>query len=139
AAMGANSSAEVMIARTVMIGASGLVLLVVSLNVSGMVLVRSARRGREIAVRLVLGASRMRLMQYLLAQSLVLALLGGALAASVLYGIAAGAAWWFQTPIADPRMRPDVLNVLVSIGLCFVTSLFFGLMPAIRFSRPTMV
>lgn len=139
AAMGASNSADIVVARTIMLGASGLVLLIVCLNVSGMVLVRSARREREIAVRLALGASRLRLMQYLLAESLVLALLGGALAASVLYGIASGAAWWFDTPLMDPRMRPDVLNVLVSIGLCFVTSLFFGLIPAIRFSRPTMV
>lgn len=138
-AMGARNRGDIVVVRTALLSASGLVLLVVCLNVSGMMLVRGARREREIAVRLALGASRKRLMQYLLAESFVLALLGGALAASVLYSLAAGAAWWFEQPLTDPRMRPDAIGVLVSIGLCFVTSLFFGLMPALRFSRPTMI
>jgi putative ABC transport system permease protein len=104
-----------------------------------MVLVRSARREREIAVRLAMGASRRRLIQSLLSESLVLAALGGALAAVVLYGVPQVIVWWNETSIPDPRLQPDAMMVLFCVGLCFATSLIFGLLPAIRFSRPSLV
>jgi hypothetical protein len=49
----------------ILLGLSGIVLLVVGLNVSGMMLVRSAMRERELAIRLAMGASRWQLMRYL--------------------------------------------------------------------------
>ncbi len=137
--MGARRSTLIVMIRTVFLSASGLVLLIVCLNVSGMVLVRSARREREIAVRLAMGASRRRLIQSLLSESLVLATLGGALAAVVLYGVPQIVVWWNESSIPDPRLQPDAMMVLFCVGLCFVTSLIFGLLPAIRFSRPSLV
>ena len=84
------------VVQAMFFGISGLVLFIVCLNVSGMMLVRSAMRERELAVRLAIGASRARLMQYLLAESLVLAFLGGTLAVGLLFGVPAVLTWWFD-------------------------------------------
>ena len=64
---------------------TGLILLVVCLNISGMMLVRSALRERELSIRQAIGASRWRLIRYLLAESVVLAGLGATLASIVLF------------------------------------------------------
>ncbi len=77
-------------ARLMLLGLSGMVLLVVGLNISGMMLVRSAMRERELAVRLAMGASRWRLMRYHLSEALVMAVFGGSLASALLFGGAAG-------------------------------------------------
>lgn len=136
--MGARQRADGILVRAAGLGAAGMVLLVVCLNISGMVLVRSATRERELAVRLAIGASRGRLMQYLLSEAVVLAMLGGALGAAVIFGAPAVLAWWFDTPVAQ-GLRPDAPIVATCVGLCFATSLVFGLLPAVRFSRPTLV
>ena len=60
---GARLRAQVSFARLMMLGLAGIVLLVVGLNISGMMLVRSAMRQRELAVRVAMGASRWRLMR----------------------------------------------------------------------------
>ena len=72
---------------------AGIVLLVVGLNISGMMLVRSAMRQRELAVRLAMGASRWRLVRYHLSEALVLAMLGGVLASALLFGGPIVVAW----------------------------------------------
>ena len=138
-AMGARNSGASVVVRSALLGLSGIVLLVVCLNISGMVMVRSARREREIAVRLAMGASRARLIQSLLSESFVLALFGGALATAVIFSVPPIISWWMGQPLPDPRLRPDLTMIGISLGLCFVTSLVFGLMPAIRWSRPNVV
>lgn len=121
-------------------GAAGVVLVVVCLNMSGMVLVRSATRERELAVRLAIGASRWRLMQYLLSESVVLALLGGALGVAVLFGIPTAVAVWAGTEFDEfGQMTLDAPMVAAGVGLCLAASLVFGLLPAIRFSRPKVM
>ncbi|HUR22114.1 MAG TPA: ABC transporter permease [Vicinamibacterales bacterium] len=137
--MGAKAASVVVLVRSAFLGISGTVLLVVCLNISGLVMVRSARRERELAVRLAMGASRARLIQSLLTEALVLAVLGGGLASMVLFAVPPLVTWLNGTPFPDPRLRPDALMALISVGLCFVTSLIFGLVPAIRFSRPALV
>jgi predicted permease len=119
-------------------GAVSFVLLVVCLNISGMVLVRSAKRERELSLRVALGASRRRLMQYLLAESLLLASAGGVLGAAVIFGAPALVAWWFAAPL-PAEFRPSWTMVATCVGLCLATSLAFGLLPALRFSRPSVV
>jgi len=117
---------------------SGMVLLVVCLNVSGMVLVRAGTRERELAVRLAVGASRARLMQYLLAEALVLATLGGVLGALVIFGTPSAVTWWFGQPL-DIELQPDATIIAACAALCFATSLVFGMLPAVRFSRPKII
>jgi predicted permease len=137
---GARMRSQVNIGRMVLFALSGMVLLVVGLNISGMMLVRSAMRERELAIRLAMGASRWRLMRYHLSESFVMALFGGSMASAVLFGGPILVAWAleFSGPVLD-LFKPDVWLVLQCIALCFVTSLVLGLLPALRFSRPTIL
>lgn len=137
---GARLRAQVSFARLMMLGLAGIVLLVVGLNISGMMLVRSAMRQRELAVRVAMGASRWRLMRQHLAEALVMAVLGGSLASALLFGGPVIIAWAFDMwgPATD-LFRPDPWLALQCVALCFVTSLVLGLLPALRFSRPSIV
>jgi predicted permease len=139
-APGARMRSEVSFGRMMLFGLSGMVLLVVGLNISGMMLVRSAMRERELAIRLAMGANRWRLMQYHFSEALVMAVLGGSAASALLFGVPVILAWWFD--FSGPEIdlfKPDGWLVLQCIGLCFVTSLVLGLLPALRFSRPAIL
>lgn len=121
---------------------TGMVLLVVSLNISGMMQVRGAMRERELSIRQAIGASRVRLAQYLLSESIVLACAGGALASIVLFNIPSVLPWLTDDPIPPQileGLRVDVPMVGISFGLCLLTSLVFGWLPAMRFSRPVII
>jgi predicted permease len=120
------------------LGLSGMVLLIVCLNISGMMLVRAASRERELSIRQALGAGRRRLVQYLLFEAVLLAFSGGALSAIVLFGIPAVVAWKLGFPI-PPELDFDAVGFAISAGLCLVVSLLFGLLPAIRFGRPNVI
>jgi len=135
---GTNQQLENGIITVMFYGMSGMVLVVVCLNVAGMVLVRSATREPELAMRQALGASRSRLMRHLMSEAVVLALAGGSLSAAVVYGGSVSLSWWFEGPVPDAlRLNPS--KVAVCIALSLATTLVFGLLPAIRFSRTTMV
>lgn len=117
-------------------------LLVVCLNVSGMVQVRSAMRERELTIRQAIGASRRRLVQHLLAESIVLAAAGGALAAFVLFNLPALVSWFMGEPIPlhmKEALRVDGSMLAICAGVCLITSLVCGWLPAIRFSRPAIM
>ena len=139
-APGATRRSQFGVAQAMLFGLSGLVLLVVGLNISGMMLVRSAMRERELAIRMAIGASRWRLMRYHLSEALVLAVCGGSLASALLFGVPAIVAWWWGMTGAEfDLFTPDVRIVLQCIALCFVTSLVLGVLPALRFSRPAIL
>ena len=137
---GARMRAQVSTARLMLLGLSATVLLVVGLNISGMMLVRSAMRQRELAVRAAMGAGRWRLMRYHLSEALVMALLGGTLASAILFGGPIVIAWLLDAwgPALD-LFEPDPWLVLQCIGLCLVTSVVLGALPALRFSRPSII
>ena len=121
---------------------TGMVLLVVSLNISGMMQVRGAMRERELSIRQAIGASRWRLAQYFLSESIVLACAGGALASIVLFNIPSLLPWLTDDPIPPQileALRVDVPMVAICLGLCLLTSLVFGWLPAMRFSRPVIL
>jgi predicted permease len=121
---------------------TGAVLLVVCLNVSGMMQVRSAMRERELSIRQAIGASRGRLVQYLLSEAIILAGLGSALGSIVLFNIPSLLSWAAGRPLPDQlqeALRPDLSLVAICVGLCLFTSLVFGLLPAARFSRPVII
>ena len=116
--------------------------MVVCLNISGMMLVRSAMRERELSIRHAIGASRGRLARYLLSEAIVLAGLGAVLASVVLFnaphavGLVAGRPLPFEVQQA---LKFDPAIVAICVGLCLATSLVFGLLPATRFSRPAII
>ncbi|HXW07784.1 MAG TPA: ABC transporter permease [Vicinamibacterales bacterium] len=119
------------------LGLAGAVLLIVCLNISGMMLVRGATRQRELSIRAALGASRRRLIQHLFFEAVWLALAGAALSGFVLFGIPAAVAWWIGAPVPQ-EIDLDAVNVAIASGLCLLVSVLFGLLPAVRFSRPNL-
>ena len=121
---------------------AGTVLVVVCLNISGMMQVRSAVRQRELSIRQAIGASRRRLVQHLLSEAIILAALGGTLGSVVLFNTPSAISWFVGQPIqiqlqAALKVGPSMIAICV--GLCLVTSLLFGLLPATRFSRPVII
>ena len=133
---------QLMILQTVGLTLTGLVLLVVCLNISGMMLVRSAMRERELSIRQSIGATRGRLMRYLLAESIVLAGLGATLASVVLFNIPSAIAWVSGEPLPlqlERALRIDVWIIAICAALCLAASLVFGWLPAARFSRPVII
>ena len=120
----------------VLAGAVGAILLIACLNVAGLLLARGATRRSELGVRASLGASRMRLIRQLLAESLVLALAGGA--AGVLLAWITLDTLVASIPLDLPANSPPELNVRVlgfSGALAIITGLLFGLAPAWSLSR----
>ena len=139
---GALEQGEIRVIRTVFQTLATLPLLVVCLNIAGMVQVRSAIRERELSIRQAIGATRGLLMRQLLAESLVLAAVGVAIASLVLFNIAPLVAWWQGQPL-PPRLasafRVDAMMLGIVAVLCLVTTLVFGWLPASRFSRPVII
>ena len=123
---------------SIMLSLVGAVLLIVCLNISGMMMVRAASRERELSVRAALGADRRRLIQHLFFEAILLAFSAGALSAFVLFGIPAVAGWYLGAPVPQ-EVDFDAAGVVISTGLCLLVSVLFGLLPALRFSRPNLI
>jgi predicted permease len=108
-------------------------------NVANLMLARATARSRDVGVRAALGASRWQLARALLAESLVLSVAGTLLGLLVAYwGIEIMRA---SLPASLPRLNDaglDVRVLLASAIAAISTGIFFGLLPAIRFSRPQM-
>lgn len=121
---------------------TGMVLLIVALNVSGMMQVRSALREKELSIRQAIGATRARLAQYLLSEAIVLAFAGGTLSSLLIFNLPALISRLSGQPIPTQfqlALRVDPAAIGVSFGLCLLTSLIFGWLPAMRFSRPVII
>jgi predicted permease len=128
------------------LGATGLILLIACLNIANMQLARAIARQKEIGVRLCLGASRWRLIRQLLTESLLLSVVGSV--AGVLL------AWWslnlFLSVVfvryggADMLrvaldLKPDWRVLTYSFGLALLSGIAFGLVPALRATRADLI
>ncbi|HEV2689554.1 MAG TPA: FtsX-like permease family protein, partial [Bryobacteraceae bacterium] len=122
---------------SVLMALAGMVLLIACVNIAGMLLARASDRRKEISIRLALGAPRWKLIRQLLAESLLLSIVGagaGVLVARWILGALAA----FRMPMSVPAATDltfDMRVLVFTIGLCFVTTVLFGLAPAIQASR----
>ncbi len=135
--MGAAGRPEFRQVFSILLGLAGTVLLVVCMNISGMMLVRGAKRERELSIRAALGADRRRLIQHLFFESVLLAFVAGGIAAFVLFGIPAIGGWYMDTPIPQ-EVDFDATGLVIAVGMCLLVSVSFGLLPAMRFSNPDL-
>src|SRR5215470_15343199 len=124
-----------------LMGLVALVLLIACTNLANLLLARATERGREIAIRLSIGASRGRIVRQLLTESVTLAVAGGlvgmALAQWIIDSIMA-----LKPPIEIPitlELHVDWRVLVFSMIVSVITGVLFGLVPALQATKPDLV
>ena len=130
----ADSEAVLRFGLGVLLATAALVLLIACANLAAMVVARWHDRRREVAVRLAIGAGRGRLVRQMLAESIILAAVGGALGIALAYlGTAALSALEFPVGVTVTLdATPDRRVLVVSFAIAAGTAFLFGLRPALR-------
>ena len=122
---------------TILMAASGVVLLIVCANLANLLLARATGRLREFSIRLALGAGPVRLARQLLTETLLLAI-AGSLCGFLLAGVLGGALRWLIPAVERPTMLQPPLDgqvLLFTTALAFVVAILSGLAPALHASR----
>ena len=124
----------------ILLGTMGFVLLIACSNVGNLFLVRAEARTRESAVRMALGSGRGRLVRYVLTESVLIALIGGA--AGVLLAYIGTRVLVTAAPASLPRLDEIGIRgsaLLYTSGLAVFAGLLFGVLPALRSGSDKML
>lgn len=122
-------------ALLVLLGAVGIVLLIVCANVANLLLARAAARSREIAIRAAIGATQVRLVRQLLAESLLLSMLGAAFGLLLAYAAVRTLVGLSPPDLLQTAVALDGTVLLFTLALAVLTALLFGIAPAVQASR----
>ncbi len=134
-----NDPTDASLALT-LLAITGLVLCIACANIANLLLARGTARAKEIAIRMAIGARRGILVRQLLTESLLLALLGGAAGVAVGYS---GVRFLASIPVPSDfpvslGVHMDTRLLMFSIAVSLVTGVIFGLVPALRATRPDL-
>ena len=123
-----------------LLGVTGIVLLIACANIANLLLARGANRSMEMSVRLALGASRSQLLGQLLTESVLLALLGGVASLAVAKWTLAGISSLLP-PDAGNSLRFELQSSVIwfTAAVSITTGVLFGMFPALHSTRPDLV
>jgi len=129
------------IISVVLMGISGVVLLIACLNLANMITVQGTARQREIAIRMAIGGGRLRIIRQLCLESLLLALFGGVLALiPAFWGVRILSAWLATGTLPIQLTTSFDVRVLgATLGFCLVATVLSGLRPALRLSTRDVI
>jgi predicted permease len=125
---------------TILMGASGLVLLIVCANLANLLLARATGRLKEFSIRLALGAKPTRLTRQILTETLLMAA-AGSICGLMLASVLGGALRWLFPGVARPMMLQPPLDAQVlafTTALAFIVAILSGLAPALNASRANL-
>ncbi len=126
-------------ALMILLGAVGVVLLIACANLTTMLLARAGAREREFAIRLALGAGRMQLVRQMLAESTLLALIGGTAGVMLaIWGLDLLRSIGTQTVPRLAEVNLDMRVLLVTLGTAIATGIVIGLIPALATGKPEL-
>lgn len=141
ASLGINQHEQVAKAGILMMVIVGMVLLIACVNLASLMLSQTARREKEMCLRAALGAGSRRLARQSLTESLLLSMLGGAV--GLLLGYWGRWALWSERPAflrqSDLALSLDGRVWAFTFAVAVLTAILFGLVPAWRVSRPTLM
>jgi predicted permease len=141
AAVGVNDHKRVALAGAMMMGVVGLVLLIACVNLANLLLAQGARRQKEISLRAALGANRMRIVRQMLTESMLLSLAGGVAGLTIAY-VGRSILWSLRPPFIEESgidVSLDSHVLLFTLGVAVLTGFIFGLVPAVKASRPDLM
>jgi putative ABC transport system permease protein len=126
-------------ALMILLGAVAMVLLIACANLTTMLLARAGAREREFAIRLALGAGRVQLVRQMLAESVLLALIGGSIGVMLaVWGLDLLRSIGTQTVPRLAEVNLDVRVLLVTLTIAVGTGIIIGLIPALATGKPEL-